>query len=117
MPISLRLPLAIETMIAAFSARHGLSKSAVIVRSIEEFLARHAQPSSLQIYEEAMRESAAAEGGNPSGDAVREGAEKRPQKLASLDAIRRKHAVRSARASQALSKKASPPGRGRRKAA
>ena len=115
MPISLRLPLDTETMIVAFGARHGLSKSAVIVRSIQEFLARHAQPSSLQIYEEAMLESAGAETRSAGGDAAREGAEKRPQKLASREAIRRKHATRSARASQALAKTASSPRRKARK--
>ncbi len=49
MPISLRLPPDIETRIAGFGSRAGLTKSAVIVRSIEEFLARHAQPSSQRI--------------------------------------------------------------------
>lgn len=48
-PISLRLPPDIETRIAGFGSRAGLTKSAVIVRSIEEFLARHAQPSSQRI--------------------------------------------------------------------
>ncbi len=57
MPISLRLPVEVEKQIAGYSARHGVSKSAVIVRSISEFLANHAQPSSFQIYEEAMREA------------------------------------------------------------
>ena len=60
MPISLRLPVETESMIADFGARNGLSKTAVIVRSIQEFLATHAQPSSLQIYEQAMRETAVA---------------------------------------------------------
>ena len=58
MPISLRLPTEIEQQIVGFGARLGLTKSAVIVRSIEEFLAHHAQPSSLEIYEAAMEASA-----------------------------------------------------------
>ena len=99
MPISLRLPTDIENQIAGFSARQGLSKSAVIVRSIHEFLARNAQPSSLQIYEEAMRVGADASN-NAKSDAKREAAEKRPRKILVRDAIRKKHAVRSASASK-----------------
>ena len=94
MPISLRLPTEIEDQIAGFSARQGLSKSAVIVRSIREFLARNAQPSSLQIYEEVMRE-----GVDESRDAKRESAKQRPHKMLARDAIRQKHAMRSERAS------------------
>ncbi len=41
MPMSLRLPADIETQIASFAARTGLTKSAVIVRSIQSFLAQH----------------------------------------------------------------------------
>lgn len=99
MPISLRLPTDIENQIAGFSARQGLSKSAVIVRSIHEFLARNAQPSSLQIYEEVMRERADASN-NAKSDAKREAAEQRPHKILVRDAIRKKHAVRSARATK-----------------
>ena len=97
MPISLRLPEDLETQIAGFGARQGISKSAVIVRSIHEFLARHAQTTSLQIYEEAMRE---AEGQRD--DAKREAMEQRPLKLAVRKVIRRKHAERSKLARQAL---------------
>ena len=97
MPISLRLPAEIETQIAGFSARLGLSKSAIIVRSIQEFLAKNAQPSSLQIYEDVMRDTP---GGT--GDAEREAAERRPHKLQSRAAIRRKHARRSESAAKAL---------------
>ena len=97
MPISLRLPEDLETQIAGFGARQGMSKSAVIVRSIHEFLAKHAQPSSLQIYEEAMREAE-----NRHDDAKREALEQRPLKLAVRKAIRRKHAERSKLARQAL---------------
>jgi len=95
MPISLRLPTDIEDQIAGFSARQGISKSAVIVRSIHEFLNRHAQPSSLEIYEEVMRD-----GANESRDAKREAAEQRPHKILVRDAIRQKHAERSASAAK-----------------
>ena len=97
MPISLRLPEDLEKQIAGFGARQGMSKSAVIVRSIHEFLAKHALPSSLQIYEEVMRE---AEGQRD--DAEREALEQRPLKLAVRKAIRRKHAQRSKLARKAL---------------
>lgn len=99
MPISLRLPEDLETQIAGFGARRGISKSAVIVRSIHEFLAKHAQPTSLQVYEEAMRQAE----GQPE-DAKREALEQRPLKLAARKAIRRKHAERSKLASQALAR-------------
>lgn len=107
MPISLRLPVETETKIADFGARHGLSKTAVIVRSIQEFLATHAEPSSLQIYEEAMRERTVAASASAVGDAAREAAEERSRKLAIRESIRRKHALRSARALQAMTTKAS----------
>ena len=100
MPISLRLPSEIESQVAGFSARSGLSKSALIVRSIREFLARHAQPTSLQIFEEAMRDS---RGGQ--GDARREAAERRPHKLKLRAAIHRKHVRRSERAAKVLAKR------------
>ena len=99
MPISLRLPTDIENQMAGFSARQGLSKSAVIVRSIHEFLARNAQPSSLQIYEEVMRERV-----DESRDAKRESAKQRPHKMLVRDAIRQKHAICSERASLNLTK-------------
>ena len=102
MPISLRLPSEIEDQIAGFSARQGISKSAVIVRSIHEFLNRNAQPSSLQIYEEVMRDGADKSGDakkTAKSDAKRETAEQRPHKIMVRDAIRQKHAMRSGRAS------------------
>lgn len=117
MPISLRLPVETESMIADFGARHGLSKTAVIVRSIQEFLAAHARPSSLQIYEQAMRESAVAASAGTVSDLACEDAEKRMRKRAIRDAIGRKHALRSARASQALTRKASTARRGNGKKA
>lgn len=95
MPISLRLPLDIEAQIASFSARQGVTKSAVIVRSIQEFLAKNAQPSSFEIYEQAMRAGAGAVAQTLRSDAQRELAEQRPNKLQVRDALRRKHAQRS----------------------
>ena len=83
MPISLRLPADVERQIAGYSARHGVSKSAVIVRSISEFLANHTQPSSFQIYEEAMCEER-----NQRDDVKREAAEQRPHKIKAREAIR-----------------------------
>jgi predicted DNA-binding protein len=96
MPTSLRLPADIETRISGFGSRTGLTKSAVIVRSIEEFLARHAEPSSLHIYEEAMR-SAASQSENQRATPARN-----PSKQQVLQSIRSKHAQRSARATSAL---------------
>ena len=106
MPISLRLPAEIESQVAGFSARLGLSKAAIIVRSIREFLAKHTQPSSLQIFEDVMYD---LQGGQ--GDAKREASERRPHKLKLRAAIRRKHARRSESAAKALAKRR--PGAGR----
>lgn len=97
MPISLRLPAELEAKIAGFGARQGLTKSAVIVRSIHEFLARHAQPSAFEIYEQVMREA----GGAPTDEPPR-AAERRAHKQQVRDAIARKHAQRAARAGEAL---------------
>ena len=94
MPISLRLPTEVETQIASYSARQGLSKSAVIVRSIEEFLAKNAQPSAYDIYLDAMQAVGVKESAAP--------LEPRSHKAAVQKALRRKHAGRSARASSAL---------------
>lgn len=117
MPISLRLPADLEAAIAGFGARHGLSKSAVIERSIREFLARHAKPSSFQVYEEVMRDVDTADAKNRRRDSRREAAERRPLKLASRKATRRKHAARSARARLALTDAGATPRRGARKPA
>jgi hypothetical protein len=106
MPISLRLPTDIETQIASFSARQGVSKSAVIVRSIQEFLAKNAQPSSFEIYEKAMRASATPDAKTLRSDAQRELAEQRPVKLQVRDALRRKHAQRSGNALRSTRKAA-----------
>ena len=101
MPISLRLPTDIENQIAGYGSRTGLTKSAVIVRSIQEFLARNAAPSSLQIYDQVMQQ-ADDEGGDIQADLLREGLEQRPVKLQARQAIQLKHAERSERASRAL---------------
>jgi hypothetical protein len=94
MPISLRLPKDLESQIAGFATRLDLSKTAVIVRSIQEFLAKHGQPSSLQIYEDAMR-GAQDLPAQAKSDREIEAAEQRPHKLQVRAAIRRKHARRA----------------------
>ncbi|MGC3983884.1 MAG: hypothetical protein QM777_03650 [Pseudorhodoferax sp.] len=96
MPISLRLPPELEAQIAGFGAREGLTKSAVIVRSIHEFLARNAHPSAFEIYEQVMREAEGAP------DSALPPAPAGSHKQQVRDAIARKHAERSARASKAL---------------
>lgn len=103
MPISIRVPADIESQITGFGLRAGLSKSAVIVRSIQEFLAKNAAPSSLQIYEEAML---SADLSNGKADLARAALDKRSSKLDARQALRRKHAERSARAKGALATKA-----------
>ena len=117
MPTSLRLPADIETRIAGFGSRTGLTKSAVIVRSIEEFLARHAEPSSLHIYEEAMRNATNQRNrrrdsrpdsheANPrddvKADTLKAELARSPSKQLVIRSIRSKHAQRSARATSAL---------------
>ena len=108
MPISLRLPLGVEQQIAEYSVRQGLSKSAVIVRSIQTFLAEHAQPTAYQLYLDVMQKAATeAQAGRQCS-----AREMRPHKLAFQKAMQKKHAERLTRAAQAL--KAKPA---RRKAA
>lgn len=111
MPISLRLPTEIEAQIAGFSTRLGLSKSAVIVLSINEYLARHAHPSSLQIYEEVMREPQSPDTRANESTGKGGAAERRPRKLQVRAAIRKKHAQRSERAIHALPKPTPRPHR------
>ena len=96
MPLSLRLPADVDSQIASYSARLGLSKSAVIVRSIEEFLAKNAQPSAYQLYLDAM-DSAQTPAASTVKSETRDG-----HKLAVQKALQRKHKERSARAAQAL---------------
>ena len=99
MPVSLRLPLKVEQQIAEYGVRQGLTKSAVIVRSIETFLAAHAQPNAYQLYLDAMQEA-------QSPPQARRGAgETRPHKLAIQKAMLKKHADRAARAVQTLKTK------------
>lgn len=95
MPVSLRLPPHVEEQIAEYATRQGLTKTAVILRSLDEFLATHAKPSAFEIYQDVMRQSDAASA--PQGVA----ADPRPRKLTLKQALRRKHAERSARALKA----------------
>ena len=99
MPVSLRLPPDIESKISEYAARQGLTKSAVILRSVREFLSRNAMPSAYQIYQDVMERSAAS----PLPD--RTAQESRPHKIAFRQAMQIKHAGRSARASRALKAK------------
>jgi len=91
MPVSLRLPPRVEEQVAAYATRQGLTKTAVILRSLDEFLATHARPSAFEIYQDVMRQPDAA----PSPRDV--AADPRPRKLAVRQALRHKHAERSAR--------------------
>lgn len=95
MALSLRLPLPIEAQIAGMSARAGISKSALIVRSIEEYLNRHAQPSAFELYEEVMRESARKTHAISADPAP---VDARPHKQAVRAAVRAKQAQRVAAA-------------------
>ncbi len=110
MSLSLRLPLPLESEILAYSGRTGLSKSAVIVRSIQEFLRAHAQPSAFELYEEAMR-------GVSETDAIAAAPDSRAHKQAIAQAVRRKHAERSARASDAAASAVGGAARRRKKTA
>ena len=65
----------------------------MVLRSIREFFVCNAQPSSLKIYQDFMRERV-----DESGDANRETGEKRPHKILVRDALRQKHAKRLASA-------------------
>ena len=96
MPISLRLPVDVDGQIASYSARLGLSKSAVIMRSIEEFLAKNAQPSAYQLYLDAMASAPTPATPSAKGKAL-DG-----HKLAVQKALQRKHKERTGRAAQAL---------------
>ncbi len=98
MPVSLRLPIPIEAQIMSLSLRSGISKSALIVRSIEEYLSRHAQPSAYDIYQEVMQ---ASDNKTNSSRAP----EQRVHKLALRDAVQAKQAARSGAAKVATRKK------------
>ncbi len=110
MPISLRLPTDIETRLAGYGSRTGLSKSAVVVRSIQEFLARNAAPSSLQIYKDVMQ-GPKRQRSDVKTDLSTEASAQRPAKMAMRHALRSKHNERSQRASQALAAKRASPGK------
>ena len=102
MPLSLRLPADIESEIAAFGARHKVSKSSVIVRSIREFLVLHAQPSPQEMYRQEMQ--AAAKRALTDGarrQATKGGTariEVRPHKIKFQQLMREKHARRTGQA-------------------
>lgn len=100
MPISLRLPAEVDSQIASYSARLGLSKSAVIVRSIEEFLAKNGRPSAYQLYLDSMESvhSTLSQSAKNEAPAV--------HKLGIQKALQRKHKERSVRATQALQRTA-----------
>ena len=103
MPISLRLPLKVEQQIVEYGVRQGLTKSAVIVRSIGTFLVVHAQPNAYQLYLDAMQEA------RPASQRQRAAGESQSHKLAIQKAGRKKHAQRSARAAQALKARPAKP--------
>ena len=71
----------------------------MIVRSIGTFLVVHAQPNVYQLYLDAMQEA------RPAPQRQRGAGETRPHKRAIQKAVRKKHAQRSARATQALKAK------------
>jgi hypothetical protein len=87
MPLSLRLPHGLEAELAGYSARAGLSKSAIILRSVEEFMARHAQPSAHELYLRAVQRTAS----EPKAEI-----DPRPRKQAFRTAVKAKHAKRAA---------------------
>ncbi|MDO5625152.1 MAG: hypothetical protein Q4G71_10725 [Pseudomonadota bacterium] len=88
MPLSLRLPAELESQLARYGQHAGLSKSAVIVRSIEEFMARHAQPDAHTLYEQTRP--------RPQARPQSERDDPRPHKQAFAQAMRRKQAARQA---------------------
>ncbi len=94
MPLSLRLPADIEHDLAAYGARHGVSKSALIVRSIREFLAAHTQPSAFALYEAEMDKAALPQRAR--------GEEARPHKLRFRELVQQKRAQRSGAGAEAV---------------
>ena len=98
MPTSLRLPVDVENQLSDYVLRAGVSKSAVIVRSIEAYLAERAQPSAYDLYVKAMDEADRTQ----VTQQVAIPNEQRPHKLAYRAALRVKYAARSARAVDAL---------------
>lgn len=97
MPLSLRLPSDVEQMILAYSAREGISKSAVIVQSIRDFFERQKpKPTAYEIYLKVMAESKARQAKNPKDDWHQIDRETRPHKIAFHKAMQEKYARRQA---------------------
>jgi predicted transcriptional regulator len=97
MALSLRLPSDIEQMLLAYSAREGMSKSAVIVQSIRDFFERQKpQPTAYEMYLEVMAESKAEQAKNPQKDWYLIDKETRPHKIAFHKAMQAKYARRQA---------------------
>jgi hypothetical protein len=102
MPLSLRLPPPVEAQLLEHAVRSGMSKTAIVLKSVQEFLARNAQPSAHEIYEEVMRKYPARDDAEEQAyNTARDALETRPHKIKARDAARAKHAQRSARAAQA----------------
>ena len=102
MPVSLRLSPPLEAQIMDYALRTGLNKTAVIVKSVQEFLERNAQPSAPEIYRAVMREAALEDqAAAQAAAAARDALETRPHKIKAREAARRKHAERSERAIRA----------------
>ena len=51
MPLSIRLKPQLEQRVAEYAVRKGVSKSALIARSLEEYLDRNSGPSLFDLYE------------------------------------------------------------------
>lgn len=111
MPVSLRLSPPLEAQIMDYALRTGLNKTAVIVKSVQEFLERNAQPSAFEIYEQVLRDFPVEDNAETdAANAARDALETRPHKIKARDAARRKHAERSERAMQARALKAKATG-------
>jgi hypothetical protein len=96
MPISLRLPLNLETEVAERCEREGVSKTALVVRSIEDYLQRTRAPSAFELFEQAMSAADVALAQRDAELARVRAA--RPHKRAVVAAIQAKRASRAGRA-------------------
>ena len=95
MALSLRLPSDIENMVIAYSAREGVSKSAVIVQSIRHFFERKKpQPTAYEMYLEVMENAK----NRPVDERRQIDSETRPHKIAFYQAMQAKQARRQASA-------------------
>ena len=103
-PLSLRLPAPLESQIVDYALRAGVNKTTVIVKSVQEFLARNAQPSAFKLYEDVMRSAAPSStelatdqhlAPHLAPDLAHGAKEQRPHKLQVREAMRGKHAQRS----------------------